>query len=114
MDLNLLFMKDVVKSVGYGKDIMDDKKKSPESLSGSGSPEIENQCEATFTFAISLPDNPYITFRCMREKHDDGRHEHRGMNRHGWEYRIAWDEPIQALIGAIEELFAGKASKVVQ
>ncbi len=80
----------------------------------SGSPEIKNQCEATFTFNINLPNKPYMTFRCMREKHNDGKHEYIGISGKGWEYRIQWDEPIIAQLGATKELFAGKGSKVVQ
>ncbi len=79
----------------------------------TGSPEIKNQCEASFTFDISLPDRPYITFRCMREKHDDGKHEHKGINKFGWEYRMQWDEPVYAQQKASKEVFAGKASKEV-
>lgn len=90
----------------------DEKTKKPEPLSGT--PGMKNQCEATFTFNIELPNKPYLTFRCMREKHDDGKHEHVGMSGSGWEYRVAWDEPVHAQLKAAEELFRGKESKEVQ
>ena len=85
------------------------KEEKVEPLSGT-----ENQCEATFTFNIGLPDRPYITFRCMREKHEDGKHEHCGISEKGWDYRVCWDEPKVAIIAEVQPLFTGKESKTVQ
>lgn len=76
----------------------------------SGSPEIKNQCKATFTFNIGLPNTPFVRFRCMREKHEDGLHEHHGISGKGWDYRVCWDEPKYAHLKVEEELFTGKES----
>lgn len=88
---------------------MDDKTKKSEPLSGT--PGMENQCKATFT--LELPDGAYLTFRCMRKKHDDGKHEHTDISLNGWEYRVCWDEPKSAIINT-DEVFTGKASREVQ
>ena len=75
--------------------------------------EKENQCDATFTFSLGGPimaGFPTVTFRCMRKKHEDGKHEYYGVSEKGWDYKVAWTEPKGAMVG-MDKAFLGKESQ---
>lgn len=57
----------------------------------------KEQCKKTFTFHFNgLPTN--VTFRCMKEKHTDGKHEHIGISTNGGGYKVSWTDPQSAII----------------
>jgi len=74
----------------------------------------KNQCEATFTFSLGISAQPFIKFRCMRDKHMDGKHEHCGVSEHGWDDVMSWTEPQRVTIKSDELVFMGKESWCVQ
>jgi len=73
--------------------------------------EKSKQCDATFTFSLGFgPNGPGVTFRCMRDKHDDGKHEHHGISVKGWDFKVSWDEPKGATAN-MDKAFIGKESQ---
>lgn len=50
------------------------------------------QCAATFTLRLDLPKNPFITFRCEREVHEDGEHYTTGIGGEGQTWKMSWTE----------------------
>jgi len=71
----------------------------------------DKQCDAAFTFSLGFgPDGPGVTFRCMKDKHEDGKHEHYGVSVKGWDFKVSWDEPKGATVD-IDKAFIGKESR---
>ena len=71
----------------------------------------ESQCDASFTFSLGpVPSYPSVTFRCMRDKHDDGKHEYHGLSEKGWDYKVSWEEPKGATVD-MDKAFIGKESQ---
>lgn len=77
---------------------------------------MKDQCDVTFTFFDGLTNKPMFVFRCTKEKHEDSKHEHRGISRLGSEYRINWDTPKTETVTVEDKtlLFSGRGSKETQ
>ena len=73
--------------------------------------EKDKQCKVTFTFSLGpIGSFPSVTFRCMRDKHEDGKHEHHGISVKGWDYTVSWEEPKGATVD-MDKAFIGKESR---
>lgn len=77
--------------------------------------EKKDQCKATFTF-FGKSNKPMVVLRCTREKHEDGKHEHRGISRLGSGYLVSWDVPKTETVVIEDEalLFPGRESEATQ
>ncbi len=52
------------------------------------------QCAARFTMTLALKNKPFITYRCERESHEDGKHYTTGKGSFGEQWTMSWVLPL--------------------